>query len=174
MFSQIDTEIQLLEDVIDEEINYITTLRKEATNSNMYIEYQGRIIGLSTALNYVRNTKININKHILEILKNTTDGNYVEKLGILEDENRVLRDKIYLLEQDLSKFDTLDKKLKKGKKNNLNTSLKEFRAFELTDKQKQEMADEINEAGLLDELITKDDIKNVVEKLEDEDENKNE
>lgn len=86
MFSQIDTEIQLLEDVIDEEINYITTLRKEATNSNMYIEYQGRIIGLSTALNYVRNTKININKHILEILKNTTDGNYVEKLGILEDE----------------------------------------------------------------------------------------
>ena len=78
-------------------------------NPNLFNEFGGRLIGLTESLAEIRKTQIHINDHIADIIKNTADGNYVEKLGVIEDENRVLRDKIYLLEKYLQKYDTLRK-----------------------------------------------------------------
>ena len=110
MFSQIQTEIDLLIVAIEKEIEYISLIRTNEHNPNLFAEYGGRTIGLTYALTEIHKTQNKINEHISDILKNTTDGNYIAKLGVLEDENRVLRDKIYLLEQDLKKYIKMQKR----------------------------------------------------------------
>lgn len=131
MFTQIQTELELLVVAIEKIIDYITALRSSEANPNLYTEYGGRLIGLTEALKEIKKTKINVNEHIIDILKNTTDGNYVAKLGILEDENRVLRDKVYILNEDLKKYNNL----KKGKKQNKSLDcLKELSESEIDKK----------------------------------------
>ena len=115
MFSQIQTEIDLLIVAIEKEIEYISLIRTNEHNPNLFAEYGGRTIGLTYALAEVNKAQRNINEHISDILKNTTDGNYIAKLGVLEDENRVLRDKIYLLEQDLKKYEAMQKRNQEAK-----------------------------------------------------------
>ena len=110
MLSQIQTEIDLLIVAIEKEIEYISLIRTNEHNPNLFAEYGGRTIGLTYALTEIHKTQNKINEHISDILKNTTDGNYIAKLGVLEDENRVLRDKIYLLEQDLKKYIKMQKR----------------------------------------------------------------
>lgn len=94
-----------IEKIMDE----IANARANEYNPNLFNEFGGRLIGLTEALAEIRKTQVNINDHIIDILKNTADGNYVEKLGVIEDENIVLRNKIYLLEKDLQKYDTIKK-----------------------------------------------------------------
>lgn len=125
MFTQIQTEMDILSADIENEIEYTTQVRKLETNPNVFNEHSGRMIGLTIALQEVKNTKALISDHITEILKNTIDGNYVAKLGILEDENRVLRDKVYMLEKDLAK-----QSMFKNKTDNLPENIKEEREKE--------------------------------------------
>lgn len=94
-----------IEKIMDE----VANARANEYNPNLFNEFGGRLIGLTEALAEIRKTQVNINDHIIDILKNTADGNYVEKLGVIEDENIVLRNKIYLLEKDLQKYDTIKK-----------------------------------------------------------------
>ena len=94
-----------IEKIMDE----VANARANEYNPNLFNEFGGRLIGLTEALAEIIKTQVNINDHIIDILKNTADGNYVEKLGVIEDENIVLRNKIYLLEKDLQKYDTIKK-----------------------------------------------------------------
>lgn len=109
MFTQITTEMELLTVEIEKIMDNVANARANEYNPNLFNEFGGRLIGLTESLAEIRKTQIHINDHIADIIKNTADGNYVEKLGVIEDENRVLRDKIYLLEKDLQKYDTLRK-----------------------------------------------------------------
>ena len=109
MFTQITTEMDLLTVEIEKIMDEVANARANEYNPNLFNEFGGRLIGLTEALAEIRKTQVNINDHIIDILKNTADGNYVEKLGVIEDENIVLRNKIYLLEKDLQKYDTLRK-----------------------------------------------------------------
>lgn len=127
MFSQIKLEMDLLIVNIEKEMDYIARLRQIEHNSNTYIEQGGRLIGLTTALEEVKKSQRNIDNHIDEILKNTTDGNYFEKLGVLEDENAVLRNKNYILSQELKKYN----RLKNQKTENTPECLKELTEEEI-------------------------------------------
>lgn len=109
MFTQITTEMDLLTVEIEKIMDEVANARANEYNPNLFNEFGGRLIGLTEALAEIRKTQVNINDHIIDILKNTADGNYVEKLGVIEDENIVLRNKIYLLEKDLQKYDTIKK-----------------------------------------------------------------
>jgi len=109
LFTQITTEMDLLTVEIEKIMDEIANARANEYNPNLFNEFGGRLIGLTEALAEIRKTQVNINDHIIDILKNTADGNYVEKLGVIEDENIVLRNKIYLLEKDLQKYDTIKK-----------------------------------------------------------------
>lgn len=149
MFTQITTELDLLVATIDKEIDYVSAIRLSEHNPNMFAEYGGRSIGLSLALSEIKKTKLAIHDHILDILKNTTDGNYETKLGILEDENRLLRDKIYLLEQDISKNKDI-------KKNNLNnTPIDCWRELK-DDEIKKKIQDKYEEGVDYQEIIEED------------------
>ena len=112
MFTQITTSIDLLKVEIEKELDYISMMRLNEQNPNMFAEYGGRTIGLTWALQEINKTQLDINEHITDILKNTTDGNYIAKMGVLEDENRVLRDKVYLLEQDIKRYKSMSDKNK--------------------------------------------------------------
>lgn len=112
MFTQITTAIDLLKVEIEKELEYISMMRLNEQNPNMFAEYGGRTIGLTWALQEINKTQLDINEHITDILKNTTDGNYIAKMGVLEDENRVLRDKVYLLEQDIKRYKSMSDKNK--------------------------------------------------------------
>lgn len=112
MFTQITTAIDLLKVAIEKELEYISMMRLNEQNPNMFAEYGGRTIGLTWALQEINKTQNDINEHITDILKNTTDGNYIAKMGVLEDENRVLRDKVYLLEQDIKRYKNMSDKSK--------------------------------------------------------------
>ena len=101
--------MELLTVEIEKIMDNVANARANEYNPNLFNEFGGRLIGLTESLAEIRKTQIHINDHIADIIKNTADGNYVEKLGVIEDENRVLRDKIYLLEKDLQKYDTLRK-----------------------------------------------------------------
>lgn len=107
MFTQITTSIDLLKVEIEKELEYISMMRLNEQNPNMFAEYGGRTIGLTWALQEINKTQLDINEHITNILKNTTDGNYIAKMGVLKDENRVLRDKVYLLEQDIKRYKSM-------------------------------------------------------------------
>ena len=104
MFTQITTELDLLVVAIEKEIEFVDALRQNEHNSNVYIEDGGRLVGLTEALAEVRQTQLKINEHIIEILKNTTDGNYVAKMGVLEKKNEVLTQEISLLQQELKRY----------------------------------------------------------------------
>lgn len=104
MFTQIQTEMDLLVVEIEKILDQIATLRANENNSNIYIEYGGRLIGLTEAISKIRQTQLKINQHIADILRNTTDGNYLMKLDLLEDENSVLQDKIAILKEELEKY----------------------------------------------------------------------
>lgn len=106
MFTQITTELDLLVVAIEKEIEFVDALRQNEHNSNVYIEDGGRLVGLTEALAEVRQTQLKINEHIIEILKNTTDGNYVAKMGVLEKKNEVLTQEISLLQQELKRYKT--------------------------------------------------------------------
>lgn len=112
MFTQITTSIDLLKVEIEKELEYISMMRLNEQNPNMFAEYGGRTISLTWALQEINKTQLDINEHITDILKNTTDGNYIAKMGVLEDENRVLRDKVYLLEQDIKRYKSMSDKIK--------------------------------------------------------------
>lgn len=143
MFTQIETELDLLIATIEKKIDYIASLRMDAINPNIYAEHGGRLIGLTEAIDEIKNTRAIISSHIVDVLKNTTDGNYISKLDVLEDENRVLRDKIYLLQQDIEK-------IKEIKAKNLSNTpvncLRELREDEINqkieDKYNEDMEDE--------------------------------
>lgn len=107
MFSQIRLSVDLLIVNIEKEMEYIARVRQNEHNPNIYCEYGGRLIGLTTALDEVKKIQIEIDNHIDDIIKNTTDGNYMEKLGVLEDENEVLRNKNYILSKELKKYHKL-------------------------------------------------------------------
>lgn len=136
MFTQIQTTIDVLKASIDSELEYISMMRLNEQNPNMFAEYGGRTIGLTWALQEINKTQIQINDHITDILKNTTDGNYIAKLGVLEDENRVLRDKIYLLEQDIKRYKEMQKRNRKNKKHP--ECFKELTDKEINDKIEEE------------------------------------
>ena len=106
MFTQITTELDLLVVAIEKEIEFVDALRQNEHNSNVYIEDGGRLVGLTEALAEVRQTQLKINEHIIELLKNTTDGNYVAKMGVLEKKNEVLTQEISLLQQELKRYKT--------------------------------------------------------------------
>lgn len=125
MFTQISTELELLLNNLNDSLDSIIAVKLNETNPNVYMELTGRSLGLTEAIAEVRKTKMHVDEHINEILKNTVDGNYVTKLGILEDENRVLRDKAYILQKDIDKLtDMLDTKTDPN--NRLNKSVKEL------------------------------------------------
>lgn len=109
MFSQIQIEMDKLVINLEKTADYIAGLRQNEYNPNVYAEYGGRLIGITESLSEIRKAQIHINDHIIDILKNTTDGNYVAKLNLLIDENDLLRDKVELLEEDLKKYHTLRK-----------------------------------------------------------------
>ena len=69
MFNQISTELEILVENLQEELKYVSALREGEINSNLYIEYGGRAIGISTCIAEVRKTQVEINNHIIEILK---------------------------------------------------------------------------------------------------------
>lgn len=116
MFTQIQLAIEKLRLNIEEEIDYVATMRQNDNNNPTYIEKTGRIVGLTYALTEVDRISLEINEHIADILKNTTDGNYASKVTNLEDENEILREKIELLEDDLRKYNVSSKKKKKSNK----------------------------------------------------------
>ena len=84
--------------------------QSDITNPNLYNEYSGGIKQLEWVSEHLATMLLNIDSHIEYILKNASDGNYTAKMGILEDENRVLGDKIYLLEQELKVYKKNEKK----------------------------------------------------------------
>lgn len=104
MFSQIKVEMEILISTIEKHLDIVDDLRVNEVNPNLFNEYSGRTIGLYQALNEIRTTNDAISEHIKEILQNTTDGNYMEKLNLLEEENCVLQEKIYLLQKDLEQY----------------------------------------------------------------------
>mgnify|MGYP007013866756 CR=1 FL=1 len=109
MFTQITTELSLLAVEIEKIMDVVSNARANEYNPNLFNEYGGRLIGLTEALAEIQKTQLIVNDHIADILKNTADGNYVEKLNVINEENIVLRNKIDLLEKDLQKYDTLRK-----------------------------------------------------------------
>jgi len=112
MLTPIKDEMNLLCNVLQMLIATTSAEREDIQNPNLYNEYTGRITSHVEALHEVQLTSVNIDKHIEYILQNTVDGNYAAKLGVLEDENRVLRDKQYLMEKEMDKM----KKIKKDRK----------------------------------------------------------
>ena len=114
MFTPITDELELLQSIVTELIVLTQEERIEQTNPVMNIEYTGRVAGLYEAKMQIDETVINVQQHIDYILKNTVDGNYAEKLNILEDENRVLRDKNYFLEQESKRIQEIKDKRKSG------------------------------------------------------------
>lgn len=139
MFTQITTSIDLLKVEIEKELEYISMMRLNEQNPNMFAEYGGRTIGLTWALQEINKTQLDINEHITDILKNTTDGNYIAKMGVLEDENRVLRDKVYLLEQDIKRYK--DMQQKSSKKQQHLECLKELSEEEINNKIEERYSD---------------------------------
>ena len=139
MFTQIQVAIDTLKATIDNELEYISMVRSNEQNPNMFAEYGGRTIGLTWAMREIDKTQVEIDNHIAEILKNTTDGNYIAKLGVLEDENRVLRDKIYLLEQDIKRYKDMQKK--SSKKQQHLECLKELSDEEINNKIEEKYSD---------------------------------
>lgn len=109
MFTQITTELSLLAVEIEKIMDEVSSARANEYNPNLFNEFGGRLIGLTEALAEIQKTQLIVNDHIADILKNTADGNYVEKLSVINEENIVLRNKIDLLEKDLQKYDTLRK-----------------------------------------------------------------
>ena len=109
MFTQITTELSLLAVEIEKIMDEVSSARANEYNPNLFNEFGGRLIGLTEALAEIQKTQLIVNDHIADILKNTADGNYVEKLNVINEENIVLRNKIDLLEKDLQKYDTLRK-----------------------------------------------------------------
>lgn len=107
MFTQITVEMDLLATRLEKELDYISNTRASETNPNMFNEDSGRLIGITLAISEVEKTRQEIDKHIAEILKNTTDGNYMAKLELLTNENIILRDKVAILEDELDKFQNL-------------------------------------------------------------------
>lgn len=114
MFTPVLDEIQLLQSIVTELLALTQEERESQTNPIMTVEYTGRVAGLYEAKMQIDETAINIEQHIDYILKNTLDGKYAEKLNILEDENRVLRDKNYFLEQESKRIQEIKDKRKSG------------------------------------------------------------
>lgn len=104
MFTQIQTELDTLVASIQKHQDIVAQLRADEANSNYYLELGGRLIGLAEALEEVELSRTVIEEHIIDILKNTTDGNYAEKVSNLEAENDVLRERVKLLKDDLKKY----------------------------------------------------------------------
>lgn len=135
MFTQIQVEMDLLITKIEKILDYIAGLRASENNSNIYIEYGGRLIGLTESIAEIRQTQTKINAHIADILKNTTDGNYLTKLQLLEDENVVLQDKINILQEELKSYT----RIKNINKSNLPVDcLKELSEEEIDNKIREE------------------------------------
>lgn len=104
MFSQINNEMEELIINIQKHQDIVAQLRLDESNPNSYVELGGRLIGLQEVLDEVELTRLAINDHIINILQNTTDGNYANKVNNLEDENKVLREKIEILKDDLKRY----------------------------------------------------------------------
>lgn len=109
MFTPIIDELQKFANDLSNLISELTIMRTVQTNSNMVIEYDGRIDQAEEILDMFLMTSSNIDKNIEYIMKNATDGNYSAKMGVLEDEVNTYKNKIYLLEQELKKYKTNEK-----------------------------------------------------------------
>ena len=109
MFTPIIDELQKFINDLSNLISELTVMRTMQQNSNMVIEYDGRLDQAEEILDMFSEVKINIDKDIELIMKNATDGNYSAKMEVLENEVNTYKDKIYLLEQELKKYKTNEK-----------------------------------------------------------------
>ena len=109
MFTPIIDELQKFANDLSNLISELTVMRTMQQNSNMVIEYDGRLDQAEEILDMFSEVKINIDKDIELIMKNATDGNYSAKMEVLENEVSTYKDKIYLLEQELKKYKTNEK-----------------------------------------------------------------
>ena len=109
MFTPIIDELQKFANDLSNLISELTVMRTMQQNSNMVIEYDGRLDQAEEILDMFSEVKINIDKDIELIMKNATDGNYSAKMEVLENEVNTYKDKIYLLEQELKKYKTNEK-----------------------------------------------------------------
>ena len=119
MFEPIQDEMKLLKQDIQTELNTLIIEHEDINNPNMYNEYSGGIKQLNWIKERVEITNLNINNIITNIMKNAADGNYSAKMEILERENKLLRDKIGLFEEQVKTINkNLDRanKLRVGKK----------------------------------------------------------
>lgn len=133
MFTQIQVEMDLLITEIEKVMDIVAEVRANEHNANIYIEYGGRLIGLTEAETKIRQTQTKINAHIANIVKNTTDGNYLMKVDLLEDENAVLQDKINLLQEELAKY-TRAKRVNKSNLDIQDDCLRELSSEEIDNK----------------------------------------
>lgn len=104
MFTKIQTELDALLLSVQKHQDIVAQLRSDESNPNYYLELGGRLIGLTEAMEEIELSKTLIEGHILDIIKNTTDGNYAEKVSNLEAENDALRERVKLLKDDLKKY----------------------------------------------------------------------
>lgn len=111
MFTQIQLSIcELIADV-ENLMDKVASYRAGETNPNVFNEFGGRLIAYTEMMSLIRKTQAKIDEHIADILKNTTDGNYMDKLSILEEENDVLHDKVEILQDELKKYKLSNKNL---------------------------------------------------------------
>ena len=104
MFTQIQTEMEILIAEVNKVMDYVASMRAVENNPNVYAELGGRLIGHTEILSKIRHTQFQIDEHIKDIIRNTADGNFVDKLDILEEENILLNRKIDLLKDELQKY----------------------------------------------------------------------
>src|SRR5574344_203050 len=121
MFEPIQDEMKLLKQDIQTELNTLIIEHEDINNPNMYNEYSGGIKQLNWIKERFEITNLNINNIITNIMKNAAEGNYSAKIDILERENKLLRDKIDLFEEQVK---TINENLNRANKLRTNKKTK--------------------------------------------------
>ena len=111
MLSEFLEELDKLQDRIATIYNEVDIVNRCTNLSpSSFIQNEGKMKGMQETLEEVINTRINIEDKMAEFLKNSSDGMAMAKIGLLEDEIRVLKDRLHIQDVELGRYkDILEK-----------------------------------------------------------------
>ncbi len=115
MFNEIYEELDDYQDRLRIKFNEINARRYIDMSPNAYIEDTGRMFGLEECSDEFITTRINIEAKINKFLEESMDGLSAHKIGLLEDEINVLKNKLTLQDNELRKYKIIKEKNSKGK-----------------------------------------------------------
>ena len=110
MFTPILDEVNILIQDIRTAQNTMIIEQGDINNPNLYLEYSGGIKQLEFVFERATIASINIDDIIEHIMRNAADGNYSAKMKIVDEENRILREKIDIMQDQIDAItNNLDK-----------------------------------------------------------------